>query len=215
GINAFALGAQLTNPNARIQVKWDCIPGDPLQELIDQGVDYVSTLDTPHPRWGKGQWGAFRILLDGLAEPMATPYWDWGTFYVKLVRSIMNGEWNSAKQEAAINYWWGMPAGVIGLKMSEDLPEGVKLLADILQQGIIDGSILPFKRTIFDQAGILRSDGSVSFSPEELLHMDWLCSNVDGSIPSYDMLTPKGQAIVRLQGLYRDEIPPEKEGILL
>ena len=45
--------------------------------------------------------------------------------------------------------------------------------------------------------------------------MDWLCENVDGAIPAYDELSAKAQKFVRLQGIYRDAIPPEKEGVLL
>ena len=45
--------------------------------------------------------------------------------------------------------------------------------------------------------------------------MDWLCDCVDGSIPSYDQLLPMARSIVRLQGVYRDELPPEKEEVKL
>ena len=41
--------------------------------------------------------------------------------------------------------------------------------------------------------------------------MDWLCSNVTGSIPSFDEILPMAQPLVRELGLYRDSIPPEKE----
>ena len=45
--------------------------------------------------------------------------------------------------------------------------------------------------------------------------MDWLCDCVDGDIPPFDRLLPMSQAMVRLQGIYRDRLPPEKEGTLL
>ena len=45
--------------------------------------------------------------------------------------------------------------------------------------------------------------------------MNWLCDYVDGSIPAYDELLPMARSIVRLQGIYRDELPVEKDGILL
>ena len=47
------------------------------------------------------------------------------------------------------------------------------------------------------------------------MHMDWLCDAVEGSIPKFEELIPQAQAIVRLQGVYRDQILPEKEGLLL
>ena len=57
----------------------------------------------------------------------------------------------------------------------------------------------------------MKSDGTHRFTPEELLKMDWLCDNVEGSIPDYDELIPPARELVRLLGVYRDSIPPEKE----
>ena len=61
----------------------------------------------------------------------------------------------------------------------------------------------------------MRNDGDRWFTPEEILHMDWLCDCVDGSIPPYEDLLPMSRSIVRLQGVYREAIPPEKEDTIL
>ena len=45
--------------------------------------------------------------------------------------------------------------------------------------------------------------------------MDWLAENVEGTLPAYDELLPMARGIVRLQGVYRDSIPPEKEDAIL
>ena len=45
--------------------------------------------------------------------------------------------------------------------------------------------------------------------------MDWLCDNVIGTIPAFEELRPISQKLVRVLGVYRDRIPPEKEGVLL
>lgn len=219
GINAFALGAQLTNPRARVKLEWSCLPGDPMWELTRQGIDFISTLDIPTPDQFQGRWGACQVQPDGALHLLASPYWNWGAFYVRMVNSILSGGWdalNSSRNgEQAVNYWWGMASGVIGLQLSPLLPEGVRNLAQILQRGIIDGSISPFHRQIRSQDGTVRNDGGQWFTPEEILHMDWLCDSVDGGIPDFDQLLPASQPIVRLQGVYRDRIPPEKEGVLL
>jgi hypothetical protein len=44
--------------------------------------------------------------------------------------------------------------------------------------------------------------------------MDWLCENVQGSIPEFHEILPISQAMVRELGIYRDQIPPEQEGSL-
>ena len=130
--------------------------------------------------------------------------------------SLLHGGWEEADDSAkAVNYWWGMSSGVVGVHLSEKLPEGVRQLAQMLRRAVIDGAILPFHRFIRAQDGTLKSEGSHFFSAEELLHMNWLCDYVDGSIPAYDELLPMARSIVRLQGIYRDELPVEKDGILL
>lgn len=219
GINAFALGAQLTNPNAKVHLKWFCVEGNPLAELTELGVEVVSTLDIPMPGWSGGKWGTFRLLPDGSTELLASPYWNWGAFYVQLARNILAGVWDapgSGRQEKrAVNYWWGMASGVIGVEWTDAIPTGTKILAEYLKNGIISGSIDPFLRRIVSQDGAVRSNGDAAFSPESILNMDWLCENVDGSIPDYELIVEKSRSIVRLQGIYRDRIPLGKESVLL
>ncbi|MBR6677225.1 MAG: BMP family ABC transporter substrate-binding protein [Oscillospiraceae bacterium] len=216
GINAFALGAQLTNPNARVELKWSCVGGNPLQELMESGAEVISTLDIPLPGWEKGCWGTFRVLPNGAPQVLSSPYWDWGTFYVKLIRNILDGGWdNDGKGERAVNYWWDMESGVIGVEITDAMPQGVRRLAKLLQQSITNGSFFPFAQRIRAQDGTLMTDGTADLTPEQLLHMDWLCNRVDGSIPTYEELLPQSRRIVQLQGVYRDRIPPEKEGLLL
>ena len=108
-----------------------------------------------------------------------------------------------------------MSSRTVDVWLSEDLPDGVAQLVQILRRGIIDGSIDPFCRPIRSQDGQLRNNGEKWLSPEEILHMDWLCDSVDGAIPAYDQLLPVARPLVRLQGVYRDQIPPEKEGPVL
>ena len=44
----------------------------------------------------------------------------------------------------------------------------------------------------------------------------WLVLDcVDGKIPSFDELKPVAQNVGRVLGVYRDQSPPEKEGVLL
>lgn len=216
-INAFALGARLTNPRARIRVRWSCTEEDAMGALAREGISLISNRDIPTPDRTREPWGLCRLQDDGSLRSLASPYWHWGNVYVKLVRSILDGGWDalSSSNGRAVNYWWGMRSHAVGILLSDELPEGVHQLADILRRGLADGSILPFHRPLRSQDGMRRSDGGHWFSPEEILHMDWLCDCVDGAIPSYEELLPMARTIVRLQGVYRDSIPPEKEGLIL
>ena len=104
-----------------------------------------------------------------------------------------------------------MDSGVIGVQLSDKLPEGVRQMALMLKKGLRDGTLDPFLRRIIAQDGSLKNDGSRRLPPEELLRMDWLCENVVGKIPPFEDILPISQNMVRELGLYRDTIPTEKE----
>lgn len=217
-INAFALGAQMTNPRAQIKLRWSCQAGNPVEDFLKEGIHVVSNRDVPRPgriHLEHGSYGTYLIEPDGSLLHMASPCWMWGRFYVHVIESVLNGTWDQGANAAkAVNYWWGMDSGVIDVTLSDNLPDGLKHLASILRQGLQNGTIDPFRRHITAQDGSVKNDGSRSLSPEELLHMDWLCQNVDGSIPAFDTILPYSQAMVRELGVYRDSIPMEKEGSL-
>ncbi|MDO5325640.1 MAG: BMP family ABC transporter substrate-binding protein [Clostridia bacterium] len=216
-INAFALGARLTNPRAKIMLKWSCMPGNPILEFKNEGIKVISNRDEDGANTAL-TWdlGTYKISDVGGLQPLAAPRWNWGSYYEKTVRSLMNGGIDSLKDlKHANNDWWGLSSGVIDLAIGEDLPDGVKMLANILQSGIAAERIDPFLCPIKDQQGHAISDGSRHFTIEELMHLDWLCDNIEGSIPGFDELLPRSQSLVRLLGLYRDYIPPKTEEVSL
>ena len=139
------------------------------------------------------------------------PCWHWGRFYERVIKSIFSGGWGDTPDSRAINYWWGMDSGVIDVQLSPSLPDGVHSLADILKKGLSSGAISPFSTRIVDQNGVVRCDGEHELSAEEIMKMDWLCDNVDGELPPFDSLLPRSQGLVRLLGIYRNNLPPEKE----
>ena len=213
-INAFALGAQLTNPRAKIELRWSCQAGDPVATFIGEGLSVISNRDIPTQDGShmlQGDYGTYLVENSGALVPLGSPCWLWGKFYENVVRSILSGAWNSDKTQRAVNYWWGMDSGVIDVTMSDRLPEGLRSLAEILKTGLRSGAIDPFFRRIVAQDGTVKNDGSRTFTPDELLHMDWLCDNVDGIIPSFDEIEPFAQPMVRELGIYRDQLPAQKE----
>ena len=46
-INAFALGAQLTNPRAKIDLRWSCLPGSPVTDFVKDGIRVISNREVP------------------------------------------------------------------------------------------------------------------------------------------------------------------------
>lgn len=213
GINAFAMGLRMTNPRGRVKVTWSCTPGDPLMELVSQGINVISNRDAANPMYSHRalEWGTYKLLENGEMQPLALPYWDWGRFYEKVVLGVMNGAFGASPPDRAINYWWGMDSGVIDVLFSEELPEGVRALAQMLKKGITKGEITPFGTKIYDQNGILRCSGERMLSAEEIMEMNWFCDNVDGRLPEMDELLPHSLDMVKLLGLKREEKREKEE----
>ena len=215
-INAFALGAQLTNPRARIDLRWSCQGGDPVKDFMDAGYQVISNRDVPTPFLNYqefGEYGTYFVGEDRSLTPLASPCWLWGTFYERVIRAILGGTWEQNKEAApkAMNYWWGMDSGVIDIELSSKLPESMRYLSDMLRYSLQKGTLDIFHRKIIAQDGTMKNDGTLHFSPNEILKMDWLCENIDGCIPKFDQILPFAQPMVRELGVYRKEIPPEKE----
>ena len=214
-INAFALGAQLTNPRAQIELRWSCVEGTPQADFFADGIRVVSNRDAPTQKnlcQDFCNYGTYLMDSRGDLIPLGSPLWVWGNFYEFVIRSILTGGWKRGKgNSTALNYWLGMDSGVIGVQLSDKLPEGVRQMALLLKKGLREGTLDPFFRKIIAQDGSVKNDGTRKISPEELLRMDWLCENVMGSIPRYEEILPISQKMVRELGLYRDSIPTGKE----
>jgi len=213
-INAFALGAQMTNPRAQVELRWSCVAGTPQADLLADGIRVISNREAPAKDRMYLEFCSYGTYLQGdrgELVPLATPVWVWGRFYELVARSILSGGWKNDKNEA-LNYWLGMDSGVIGLSLSHKLPAGVRQLGKVLQRSMMEGSLDPFFRRIVSQDGQVRNDGSRTFTPQQLLHMDWLCDNVIGQIPAFEEILPISRRMVRELGVYKDNLPPETEG---
>ena len=214
-INAFALGAQMTNPRAQIELGWSCCEGSPQADFFTDGIRVVSNRQAP----AKDKmyldfcsYGTYLMAENNHMIPLATPVWGWGKFYETVVNFYLSGGKRIPKDPySAINYWLGMDSGVIDIQLSDKLPAGVRALAELLRKSIIDGTLDPFARKIIAQDGTVKNDGSRTLDPKERLNMDWLCENVIGEIPSFDQILPMSRTMVRELGVYRDSIPDAKE----
>ena len=214
-INAFALGALMTNPRAQIELRWSCCEGNPQADFLRDGIRVVSNRDVPTQDKVYLEfcnYGTYLMDDRGSMIALASPVWVWGKFYEYVIRVLMSGTRKDDKHDPkAVNYWLGMDSGVIDIQLGDRLPAGVRMLAEILSKDMRTRSLNPFFRKVVAQDGTVKNDGSRRMTPEELLHMDWLVENVVGSIPTFDEILPQSQSIVRKLGIYRDQIPAVKE----
>lgn len=201
-INAFALGAQMTNPEARIYLKWTSLPGNPAQDFLREGIRVISMRDAPAGVPLSAEYGICRVGDDSSLEPLLSPCWKWAPFYERIIRSILNGSWEDDRDDKAVNLWWGFASGTLDVLVSDKLPEGLRVLMDMILSGLKSGTLNPFARRVVDQEGTVRNEGPAPLSATELIRMDWLCENVIGAIPGYDDVIPISKPLVKLLGIY-------------
>lgn len=200
-INAFALGAAYVNPRARIYLQWSTQKDYNLEDFLwNNNIQYVSNQDLITPKEASREFGVYRYM-DGRLENLAMPLWNWGIFYEKVINSILEGSYNSQEEEKALNYWWGMSAGVIDLECSNRVPIGVRHLVEHMKHDICEGSMNPFYGEIRSQDGTLRNREGETLSPQDIMEMDWLVDNIEGEIPSGERLVDAAQPVVQIKGV--------------
>lgn len=203
-INAFALGAKMVNPKAKIYLSWSSVKQSDTEKLFwDEQINYISAQDMITPKDDSKKFGLYTIHEDERTN-LAMSIYHWGVFYEKLINSIMRGSWKIDEEVAetkALNYWWGLSAGVIDVICSNRLPVGTIKLIDVMKQAIKNGTYHPFSGPITDQQGTIRLGHNEFLAPDEILKMDWLVDNVIGSIPAIEELKDSAKGVVELRGI--------------
>ncbi len=204
GINAFALGVQMVNPKAKVYLEWSCVDGvhEALHRLRKRGISLISSQDMEKASTNeRGLIGLFKYEKD-VHTNLAMPVWHWGTYYEKLLRSFLNGTMQLQYENSnkALNYYWGMSAGVVDLIYSRNLPYGVRKLAELLEVTITTGVYNSFCGPLEKQNGEIADENGVGLTLEEIITMDWLLKNVEGCIPEYNQLDEGGKETVESAG---------------
>ena len=204
GINAFALGVELTNPRSKVRLEWSSVDGHRAarKKLEGEGVELISCQDlTRQPDGGFGMNGLMRREGDDLTM-LAAPVWRWDVYYEALLRRILNktAQDEYALSARALNYYWGMSAGVLDVYCAPSLTEGVRKLAHILKSGIRANLCDPFQAPVRYQDGREASPSGEAFDLEHIAGMDCLVDNVIGAIPAFEALN-RGRDTVEVMGV--------------
>ena len=205
GINAFALGAQTVDPRIRVRLEWSSVGGleAAAKRLTDRGVRLISSQDlTRLQDQGRTPFGL--SILDGDSQVnLAMPVWQWGVYYEALLRHIRDHSFQAeySGSSKALNYYWGMSAGVVQMRYSDKLPASTRKLAGLIEKSICAGLCDPFRGPLYDQSGRLVAGRNTVLAPEQIIDMSWLNENVTGAIPAYEDLTDTGKATVGIAGI--------------
>ena len=204
-INAFALGAQMINPRAKVYVEWESEKNiDYVERFREHGVSYVSgrNIIIPNKNTGSRHFGLYE-LADDSHHNLAMPVLHWGKFYEQMIQNIMEGNWKNSEGNGtkSLNYWWGMSAGIVDVICSGSLPRGTERLIELLKKTICQGEFNPFSGALYSQNGVIQEEKEKTLTPEKIITMDWLCDNVIGRIPKMSELTDHAKPVVLEQGI--------------
>ena len=201
-INAFALGALCVNPRAKVYLEWSTTKGFDLDKfLTENDIRYVSNQDFITPLQKNRHFGLY-AYENKEAKNLVMPYWNWGVFYEKIIQSILSGVYQNTEDgvSKALNYWWGMSAGVIDIVYSNHIPDGIKRLMEYMRFNIINGNVNPFYGNIYDQEGKLRHSEDKGMAAEDIMRLDYFVNNVIGRIPDLEEFTDQARPFVISMG---------------
>lgn len=190
GIDSFTLGVRSVNPKAEVQVTWTNTWYDPAKEkeaakaLLADGNDVIAQhQDTTAPQIAAEEKGAFAIGYNtdsAKAAPKAyltAPIWNWGPYYVKQVKAVLDGTWKSE------SYWQGMNDGIVGLApMTNLVSADAKAKVEEVKKKMMDGSFKPFNGPIKDQTGKEMIPAGQTMSDKDQLELQWFVEGVKGKI---------------------------------
>ena len=203
-VNAFAQGLKTVRPDAKIVLRWACLPDEkhPLDFSDREDVEIFYARDNREPAGTHRDYGLCRRLPDGSLKPLGLPAWKWETFYVEIIRSIFDGAWdNDAAGARAVNYWWGMRSGAEEIVYDAALPAGTLQLLDLMEKLLSEDNLRIFPEDLYAQGHVLHSPVGTVYSPKELMEMDWLDECVEGALPHYDELDVKTHTLMAINGL--------------
>jgi basic membrane lipoprotein Med (substrate-binding protein (PBP1-ABC) superfamily) len=187
--NAFALGARVMHPGAKIRLVWThnwvspSLERKAAESLVAAGVDVLGqNVDTPTA----GQYAESKKIpwvgYDSDARKFAPTSWltaavyDWSVYYVPRVKAAMNGTWKT-----------GFYYGTIKDGFTDLAPYGPRVTAKTKaaikakRAGLISGKFYEFTGPLYDQKGKLRVKKGVRLTVKQLYAMNWLVKGVIGS----------------------------------
>jgi basic membrane protein A and related proteins len=191
-INAFTLGAKSVNPNVKVKVNWTSTWYDPAKEkdaalaLIDAGADVIAQhQDTAGPQQAAEAKGVFALGYNtdmSKTAPkanMTSAVWNWGPYYVRQVKAIMDGTWKSE------TYWGGYADGIVDIApLTSVAPEKAKDIIEKAKEDIKSGKNKIFAGPLKDQKGNVKVESGKVMTDDEVWNINWFVEGVEGNIPT-------------------------------
>jgi len=207
--NAFALGARMVNPGAKVYLNWFSASWfNPDMPFEDPEIRVICNRDITAPNHQARDCGLY-VRNGSELNNMATLIPRWGPFYRLMTERILNGTFaRSGEKDNVTNYWWGLGSGVLDVAFSSRFDPYAARIINHFREELKTGSFSPFEGELRDQNGTLRCPADRRMTPAEILCMDYLADNIVGTLPGMDELIETARPLVRLQGIH-GELKPE------
>lgn len=188
GINAFTLGVQRTNPQAKVVVMWtgawqdEKIEAQHAERLIKEAGADVLTYHQDEDATAQvaekfgADFIAYNAILDTKSEHYLTSViCRWNLYYSDMIQRYLKGEINSVK-----NHWLGIERGAVMLsEFSPAVTEEMITRLNSLKQELVNGNLI-FAGEIYDNTGKIRCAAGEAISDDTLLEdINWLVKGVE------------------------------------
>lgn len=207
-INAFAAGARMVNPDAKIYLNWTSLLSFDVKEPFhDPDIKVICNRDLTAPNQDSHEAGLY-IREKGECYSVAALIPRWGVFYRNVIEQIRDGSFDAVDtRKTALNYWWGLSSDTLDVAFSKRFDPYAVRLINAMKEQLRDGVFTPFEGEQRDQDKNIRCEANRRLSPAEVLCMDYLAENVIGSLPDVKELTESARPLIKLQGIHRATRP--------
>ena len=187
GIDAFAIGVESVNPDAKIYVVVTNSWYDPDKEkaaseqLLDMGCDVMAQhCDTAYPQTLAQDHGVYGIGYNSDMSKetpdscLTSVIWNWSAYYTSAVKSVMNGTWDGS------NYYGGMAEGLVGItNLANFAADGTQEKVDNATAAILSGENNVFDGVLETNTGdTIGSEGSTLDDATITGGINWYYRNV-------------------------------------
>ncbi len=189
-INSFALGAQAANPGTIVHVAFVNSWSDPVKEaqistaMIQQGADVIATdMDSPAALVVAEKAGKYSVGYQvdmGKSAPngiLTSVVFHWDKELVPAVAAMKAGTWKSGGTPL-----YGIDTGVVDVAPLEHIPADDIAKIEAVRAKMIAGTFDVWAGPVTDQSGKVEVAAGKSPSVDDLWNMNYLVSNVKGSM---------------------------------
>jgi len=192
GINSAFLAARSVNPDIQIKIVWVYTWFDPGKEadaaraLIAQGADIImqhtdsTAAMTVAEEEGVRAFGqASDMSAWGPVAHLTSIIDEWGPYYLARVQAVADGTWTSS------DTFHGVPEGMVEFAGFGQMPDAVKLEAEMTILDLEFGDVHPFTGPINKQDGSpWLAEGETPPMFPDIITMDFYVEGIDSQYPN-------------------------------